>query len=164
MPRRCCRALAWAFDEPFGDEAALPSLLVSELAREHVTVALAGDGGDEAFAGYERYRALRAGGDGRSRAGAASTRRAGPAGAALGPGGAALAGVPRGALSRRSRRLAADERYARLMEVFPPELRGRLWTDEARPVRYVPPAPRRRRRSRRSSSSTSRRTSQATCS
>src|SRR5581483_4638208 len=50
--------LARSFDEPLGDEAALPQLVVSELARRHVTVALTGDGGDEAFAGYERYAAV----------------------------------------------------------------------------------------------------------
>ena len=50
--------LARAFDEPLGDEAALPQFVVSELARQHVTVALTGDGGDEAFAGYERYAAV----------------------------------------------------------------------------------------------------------
>ena len=47
--------LAAAYDEPLGDEAAFPTFLIAEQARRHVTVALAGDGGDEAFAGYERY-------------------------------------------------------------------------------------------------------------
>src|SRR5207247_11199514 len=47
--------VARAFDEPLGDEAALPTFLVCEQARRHVTVALTGDGGDESFAGYERY-------------------------------------------------------------------------------------------------------------
>src|SRR5207302_6856898 len=49
--------LAEAFDEPLGDDAALPLFLICEAARNEVTVGLVGDGGDEAFAGYERYAA-----------------------------------------------------------------------------------------------------------
>ncbi len=121
--------LAEAFDEPFGDEAALPTLLICEATRRHVKVALVGDGGDESFGGYERYRAH-----------ALAGRIPRPA-AALG---AAALGVvpaarrePRSTLFRARRFLdvaaqPAASRYARLVEVFPLELRRRLWTNEAR--------------------------------
>jgi asparagine synthase (glutamine-hydrolysing) len=118
--------LAAAFDEPLGDEAAFPTFLIAEQARRHVTVALAGDGGDEAFAGYERYIAhglaervpLRA-----AKAGAAAVR--------LVP---AARKEPRSPFFRAARFLdvastPAERRYARLMEVFPLDLRRELWSD-----------------------------------
>jgi asparagine synthase (glutamine-hydrolysing) len=121
--------VAQVFDEPFGDEAALPLLLVCEATRRHVTVALVGDGGDEVFGGYERYRAH-----------ALADRVPGFVSAF---GAQALGWVPaarrepRSTLFRARRFFAAAntpgaQRYASLVEVFPLELRRRLWTDEAR--------------------------------
>ena len=120
--------LAAAYDEPLGDEAAFPTFLIAEQARRHVTVALAGDGGDEAFAGYERYIAH--GLAGRVPAVAA---RGGAGALRLIPG---ARREPRSPLFRAARLLdvaaaPAAERYTRLMEVFPLELRRELWANPA---------------------------------
>ncbi|MFL6011386.1 MAG: asparagine synthase (glutamine-hydrolyzing) [Gaiellaceae bacterium] len=129
--------LAAAYGEPLGDEAAFPTFLIAEQARRHVTVALAGDGGDEAFAGYERYiaHALAERVPGvAARAGAAAVR--------LVP---SARREPRSTLYRAARFLdiagsPRRERYGRLMQVFPLELRRELWLDprHAAPLRLEP--------------------------
>jgi asparagine synthase (glutamine-hydrolysing) len=120
--------LAAAYDEPLGDEAAFPTFLIAEQARRHVTVALGGDGGDEAFAGYERYIAY----DLATRV-PAQAARAAAAAARLIP---AARREPRSRLFRASRFLdvaaaPARERYTRLIQVFPLQLRKALWSDPA---------------------------------
>jgi asparagine synthase (glutamine-hydrolysing) len=129
--------LAATYDEPLGDEAAFPTFLIAEQARRHVTVALAGDGGDEAFAGYERYAALEL-----------AERLPRPFAAAGAKTVRALPMArrePRSALFRAARFLEmaatrAADRYATLMEVFPLALRRELWRDGgvARQVTLMP--------------------------
>jgi asparagine synthase (glutamine-hydrolysing) len=129
--------LAAAYDEPLGDEAAFPTFLIAEQARRHVTVALAGDGGDEAFAGYERYIA-----HGLAERVPSAAARTGAAAMRLFP---SARREPRSTLFRAARFLDVAgkprrERYGALMEVFPLELRRELWLDprHAAPVHLEP--------------------------
>lgn len=59
-PLELVQQVAGTFDQPFADPSALPTLAIARLARQHVTVVLNGDGGDEVFAGYRRHLAARA--------------------------------------------------------------------------------------------------------
>jgi asparagine synthase (glutamine-hydrolysing) len=119
-------------DEPFADASALPTYRVSELAREHVTVALSGDGADEAFAGYrrmvfqhqeERARALIPGGIRRS--------LLGPLGRAW-PTDARIPRPLRAAATLTGLSREGWEAYALGVGVTGPEARGRLFNDAAR--------------------------------
>jgi len=121
--------LAEAFDEPLGDEAALPLYLICEAARNAVTVGLVGDGGDESFAGYERYAA--------TALAEHVPRPVASAGASM------LRRLPAGRRERRSpvfraaRFLEAaavprGERYGQLMQVFSLGERSELWRREAK--------------------------------
>ena len=106
------------YGEPFGDHSALPCFYLAELAREHVTVALNGDGGDESFAGYQRYTSnlLAARLEGLPRRAAPQDRRRRRAGSAEEPTHAPCA--------RRAQRFATrlagerHERYLRQVSVF----------------------------------------------
>ena len=121
--------VARMFDEPFADASALATWRVSQLARETVTVALSGDGADEIFAGYRRYK---------FQAGEERVRRLIPAGWRAPAFGALARYYPkadwapqmlRAKSTFQSLAMGGGEAYARSVGVTPPEERAALFTD-----------------------------------
>jgi asparagine synthase (glutamine-hydrolysing) len=118
------------YGEPYADSSAIPTYYVSRETRRHVTVALNGDGGDECFAGYERYAAMRL----------AETYRRVPALLREGVVGQALRLLPASELRRsrfrdvkrfaRAASLPPVERYLRWTTVFDDEAKPALYSDE----------------------------------
>jgi asparagine synthase (glutamine-hydrolysing) len=112
--------LVWGLDEPFADASMVPTFHVAEMARDHVTVALSGDGGDEAFAGYTTYAWARS--YARVDALPRPLRRLAALPAAFLPSDHAL--------GRRLRRAAMTpvERHLEVMSHFPPRDRAEVLT------------------------------------
>jgi asparagine synthase (glutamine-hydrolysing) len=120
------------YGEPYADSSAVPTYYVSRETRRHVTVALNGDGGDECFAGYERYAAMRLSEAYRKLPGVLRERVIRQAARLL-----PSSEVKRGRVRRLKRFLQAAslppvDRYLRWVSVFDPAAKHELYTDEFR--------------------------------
>ncbi|HEX4741031.1 MAG TPA: asparagine synthase (glutamine-hydrolyzing) [Caulobacteraceae bacterium] len=120
------------FDEPYGDVSAVPTLAVCAHARQGVTVALSGDGGDEAVAGYRRYGFHMA--QDRLRRFVPEPVRAGVAGqlAEICPRGAWLPRPLRARTTLKELTLDPASAYVRMVQALPREIRERLLTEDFR--------------------------------
>jgi len=115
--------------EPFADSSAIPSYYLAEMTRRHVTVALNGDGGDEAFGGYSRYVANSLAGR-IDRVPLVIRRPMAALGGSLPAGGAISSPVQRARRLLGNLALDPAERYARYVQIFDGEQRNALYTDE----------------------------------
>ncbi|HWN98997.1 MAG TPA: asparagine synthase (glutamine-hydrolyzing) [Blastocatellia bacterium] len=134
------------YGEPYADSSAIPTYYLAKMTRQHVTVALNGDGGDECFAGYERYAAMRLGERYSKLPRVLRQRVVEPAILAI-PG----AGASRSRLGKARRFLdvvgrPTGERYLRWTSVFRDEMKVELCTREfltetarAKAIRFVQP-------------------------
>ncbi len=122
--------LAGMFDEPFADASALPTWRVCQLARENVTVALSGDGADEAFAGYRRHKFHDA--EDRLRSVLPQALR-GPVFGGLGAVYPKADWAPRSLRAKatlQSLAASSEAGYARAVGIIPPELRETLYSPD----------------------------------
>ena len=115
--------------EPFADSSAIPSYYLAEMTRRHVTVALNGDGGDEAFGGYSRYVANSLAGR-IDRVPLVIRRSMAALGGSLPAGGAISSPVQRARRLLGNLALDPADRYARYVQIFDGEQRTALYTDE----------------------------------
>ena len=134
------------YGEPYADSSAIPTYYLAKMTRQHVTVALNGDGGDECFAGYERYAAMRLGERYSKLPRLLRERVVAPALAVI-PG----AGATRSRLAKARRFLdvvgrPTGERYLRWTSVFNDEMKAEVCTREfltqtarAKAIRFVQP-------------------------